>query len=84
MPGEELPKTENLRLYRKTSTGLSSYLPNRLEKEAQSNHLKFSLAPSVSRFKLPPCIQLPERPWIRIHVPSFQPGLGDLDRVVCP
>lgn len=55
MPGEGLPKMECLHLYRKTSTGLSSYLPVRLEKEGWSNLFSFSLAHNMSRFKFPPC-----------------------------
>lgn len=55
MPGEGLPKMECLHLYRKTSTGLSNYLPVRLEKEGWSNLFSFSLAHNMSRFKFPPC-----------------------------
>lgn len=60
MPGEGLPKTECLHLCRKTSSGLSSYLPVRLEKEGWSSLFSFSLAHNLSTFKFPPCTQLPE------------------------
>lgn len=59
-PGEGLPKTECLHLYRKTCTGLSSYPPVRLEKEGWSSLFSFSLAHNMSRFKFLPCTQLPE------------------------
>lgn len=43
-----------------TSTGLSSYLPVRLEKEGWSSLFSFSLPYNMSRFKFPPCTQLSE------------------------